>query len=136
MKTPGDAPEKFANYLAYWMNERGLDSQAVAAKAKRRYGALSNATMTNLMSAKPADMMVRTVEALAYAIQRPPEEVFMAKLGHVRVPPGRDADLQGSYFANLERQLAELPEGESKRVIVRFLQMVEREMERVSADQK
>ena len=128
MKTPQDAAEVFAEYLRYWMKKRELDNQAVVDKMKRRYGTGSPAAMTNIMSAKPTDMMVRTVQALADAIGRPPEEVFMAKLGHARVPP-RENDVPPSYFANLERRLADLPNGELKRSIMRFMRMIERELD-------
>lgn len=129
MTTHRSPAEVFAAYLNYWMQEHGMDSRAVVTKARRKYGVLSDASMTNFLAAKPAEMMVGTVEALAYAIRRPPEEVFMAKIGRWKGPPGRESEIQPSELAHLERLISEMPAGESKRFVIRLLRMVEREIE-------
>lgn len=125
---PQDAAEIFSDYLNYWMKERGLDSRAVVKKARGKYGVLSDATMHNFLSAKPAEMMVGTVEALAYAIRRPPEEVFLAKIGRWKRPSSKD-EFQSSELAYLEQLLSEMPNGESKRFVTRLLRIAEREIE-------
>lgn len=129
MKAPHDAAEVFAEYLSYWMKERGMDSRAVVDKARRLHGSLSDATMHNILSAKPADMMVRTVEVLAETIRRPPEEVFMAKLGYAKIPPAKEGEIQLSELAYIERRLERMPHGEHRRAIIRFLRMIEKEID-------
>ena len=122
MKSDAEAAETFARYLRFWMDQENLAHQAVADRAERKGAHISQAKVTSILNGLYANHQMRQLEAVAIAINRPREEVFLAALGYS--PPLTEyPEFTQSDIANLWDLMRQLP-AKQRKMYEHFVQML------------
>lgn len=131
MKSDAEAAESFAQYVKFWTQQQeNVVPQTVADRAQKKGAPLSASKVVSIINGLYANHQMRQLEALAIAIQRPREEVFLAALGYS--PPLTEyPEFKESDIANLWDLLRQLPHKERK-YYERFVQMLANDIKRIS----
>lgn len=125
MAEHGDSPLR--DYVQRVMREKGLSYPEVAAAAKKRGGDIGKSTVQQIATGTTTNPGIFTLQALALGLNRPFEEVLASALG---TPLAETNSFHKSEWANVWELSSHLPLTE-QRIIKRYLQMLEREIERL-----
>lgn len=131
MKSDAEAAEAFSQYLKFWMVERGISNATeVVDRAARKGAVISYTKVNSILLAQYANHQMRVLEAIALAIVRPCEEVFMAALGYYpalsELPEFKESDA-----AQLWLLYSKAPSAERK-IYKRLIQMLANDIQRTT----
>lgn len=121
--------DRLKDWLLEVMNERNLSFQKIEDNARRHEGAtLGRGTIQQIANGDTTNPGIFTLVELSWGVEKPLEEVFKTALGGLLLNPEIfDKSLAGKIYTMTDQ----LPAAE-QRIVRRYLQMVEREILRLS----
>lgn len=113
---------RFSEYVQTWMLETGLRNPGeVEERSRKRGKKISDALVSKFINQEKGDCNASSLEALADALTRPPDEVFLAWLG--RVPAINTKEYKESDAAHVWQLIKNLPRPE-RNIYIRYLRML------------
>jgi len=124
---PDRSENRLADYVLRVMREKNLTFPEVEKVARKRGGTIGKSTVQQIAQGKTPNPGILTLRELSWGLGRPIDEVIAHALGHAQAESNA---IQKSEILNLWEMSKGLPLGE-QRVFKRFIQMIEREMQRL-----
>lgn len=125
---PTDSNNPLQDYLLRVMDSDCLSFQKIEDNARAEGGTLGRATIQQIAKGSTTNPGIYTLVELSWGIKRPLEEVMKVALGRHLV----DASVfDKSHAGRVWKAADELPSAEHRRMIRRYLQMIEREIQRL-----
>ena len=124
---PDRSDNPLADYVLRVMREKNLTFPEVEKVARKRGATIGKSTVQQIAQGKTPNPGILTLKELSLGLGRPIEEVIAHALGTAQ---GESGTIQRNELTNLWEMSKDLPLGE-QRMFKRFIQMIEREMQRL-----